>query len=112
MIKPFVNMPHVLGQLVRLVRTWYRVAVPASAGFVMWSAVVVVFEASVPKVYPRVTLASASTLSGLVLRTLRGGEGLPNMCCLVASRLGTSVASVRSSAAPLCKGDTRGLRKG
>ncbi len=51
-------------------------------------AVVVVFEASAPKIYPRVTLASASTLSGSVVRTLRGGEGLPNMFCLVASSLG------------------------
>ncbi len=43
------------------------------------SAAVVVVEASAPKVYPRVTLASASTLSGSVVRTLMGGEGLPNM---------------------------------
>ncbi len=48
-------------------------------------SVVVVVEASAPKVYPRVTLASASTLSGSVVRTLRGAEGLPNMFCLVAS---------------------------
>ncbi len=47
--------------------------------------VVVVVEASAPKVYPRVTLASARTLSGSVVRTLRGEEGLPNMFCLVAS---------------------------
>ncbi len=51
-------------------------------------AVVVVVEASAPKVYPMVTLASASTFSGSVLRTLRCGEGLPNMFCLVASSLG------------------------
>ncbi len=50
--------------------------------------VVVNVEASAPKVYPRVTLASASTLSSSVERTLRGGEGLPNMSCLVASSLG------------------------
>ncbi len=50
--------------------------------------VVVVVEASAPKIYPRVTLASASTRSGSVVRTLRGGEGLPNMFCLVASSLG------------------------
>ncbi len=50
--------------------------------------VVVVVEASAPKVYPRVTLASTSTLSGSVVRALRGGEGLPNMFCLVASSLG------------------------
>ncbi len=49
---------------------------------------VAVVEASVPKVYPRVTLASASTLSGSVVRTSRGGEGLPKMFCLVASSLG------------------------
>ncbi len=52
------------------------------------AAVVVVVEASAPKVYPRVTLVSASTLSGSVVRTLTGGEGLPNMFCLVASSLG------------------------
>ncbi len=34
--------------------------------------VVVVVEASVSKVYPMVTLASASTLSVSMLRTLRG----------------------------------------
>ncbi len=49
---------------------------------------VVVVEASAPKVYLRVTLASASILSESVVRTLRGGEGLPNMFCLVASSLG------------------------
>ncbi len=49
--------------------------------------VVVVVEASAQKVYPGVILASASTLSGSVVRTLRG-EGLPNMFCLVASSLG------------------------
>ncbi len=36
--------------------------------------VVVVVDASAPKVYPRVTLASASTLSASVVRTLRCGE--------------------------------------
>ncbi len=50
--------------------------------------VVVVVEASAPKVYPRMTPASASTLSGSVVRTLTGGEGLPKMFCLVASSLG------------------------
>ncbi len=63
-------------------------------------SVVIVVEALAPKVYPRVTLASASTLSGFVVRTLRGGEGLPKMFCLVASSLG----HLRS------KGDTGGLR--
>ncbi len=50
--------------------------------------IVVVAEGSVPKVYPKVTLASASTLSGILLRTLGGGEGLPNMVCFVASSMG------------------------
>ncbi len=50
--------------------------------------VVVVVEASAPKVYPRVTLASASTLSGSVVRTLSGEEGLQNMFCLIESSLG------------------------
>ncbi len=46
--------------------------------------VVVVFEASAPKVCTRVTLASASTFSESVVRTLRGGEELPKMFCLAA----------------------------
>ncbi len=46
-------------------------------------AVVVFVETSVPKAYPRVALASASTLSGSVLRTLRGGEILPKMFSLI-----------------------------
>ncbi len=50
--------------------------------------VVVVVETSAPKAYPRVTPARASTLSGSVVRTLRGGEGLPNVFCVVASSLG------------------------
>ncbi len=50
--------------------------------------VIGVVEASVPKVYPRVTLASSSTLSGSVVRTLRSGEGLPKIFCLVASSHG------------------------
>ncbi len=37
---------------------------------------VVVVEASASKVYPRVTPASASTLSISMIRTLRDGEGL------------------------------------
>ncbi len=52
------------------------------------SVVVIVVEASAPKVYPRVALASVSTLSGSVVRTLKGGEGHPNMFCRVASSLG------------------------
>ncbi len=39
-------------------------------------AVVVVVEASASKVYPMVTLASASTLSVSMVRTLKGEEGL------------------------------------
>ncbi len=52
------------------------------------AVVIVVVEASAPKVYLRVTLASASILSGSVVRALRGGEGLPKIFCLVASSLG------------------------
>ncbi len=47
-----------------------------------------VVEASAPKAYPRVALASASTLSGSVVRTLKGVEGLPKVFCLVVSNLG------------------------
>ncbi len=61
--------------------------------------VAAVVEASAPKVYPRVTLASASTLSGSVVGTLRGGEGLPNMFCLVASSLGHIRSQSRRSPA-------------
>ncbi len=45
----------------------------------------VVHEASAPKVYTRVTLASASTLSGSVLRSLRYGEERPtdSQCSIV-----------------------------
>ncbi len=50
--------------------------------------VVVVVEASAPKVYPRVTVASASILSGSVVRNYRVEEGLPKMFCLVVSSLG------------------------
>ncbi len=46
------------------------------------AAVAVVVEASAPTVYTRVALASASTLSEPVVRTLRGGEGLPKTFCL------------------------------
>ncbi len=45
-------------------------------------------EASAPKAYPRVALASASILSVSVIRALRGGEGLSKMFCLVVSSLG------------------------
>ncbi len=46
--------------------------------------VVVVVEILVPRAYWRVALASGSTLSGSVVRTLRGGEGFPKTFCLVA----------------------------
>ncbi len=58
---------------------------------------VVVVELSAPKVYPNVTLSRASTLSGSVVRALRGGEGLPKMFCLVASSLGHLGSTVVSS---------------
>ncbi len=38
--------------------------------------------------YLRVAIASASTLSGSGVRTLRDGEGFPKMFCLVATSLG------------------------
>ncbi len=50
----------------------------------------VAVEALAPKAYPRVALASASSLSGSVVRTLRGGEGLPKMFCLIALGRGAS----------------------
>ncbi len=72
----------------------------------------IVVEASAPKVYPRVTLASAGTLSGSMVRTLRGAEGLPNMFCLVASNLG----HLRSQCLIICGSSLqrghRGLRRG
>ncbi len=43
-------------------------------GISLRAYVVVVLEASVPKVYPRRTLTSASTLPGSVVRTLRCEE--------------------------------------
>ncbi len=73
--------------------------------------VLVLVEASAPKVYPMVTLASASTLSGSVIRTFRGGEGCPNMFCLVASSLGL----LRSQFSIVCGSSMqrghRGLRR-
>ncbi len=56
-------------------------------------AVVGVIEASALKAYP-----SASTLSGSVVRTLRGGEELSNIFCLVA----TSVGHLRSQCSIIC----------
>ncbi len=52
---------------------------PAAVVVVVVVVAVVVVEASAPKIYPRVTLASASTPSGSVVRTMMGVEGLPNM---------------------------------
>ncbi len=77
--------------------------------------VVIFVEASVPKVYPRVSLASASTLSGSVVRTLRGGEGLPKVLCLAGSSLG----HLRSQCSIICgsalqrghRGSAEGLRR-
>ncbi len=51
-------------------------------------AVVVFVEALSKRVNLRMTIASASTLSMLGVRALKGGEGIPNMFCLVASTLG------------------------
>ncbi len=59
-----------------------------------------VCEASELKLYTGLTIASASTLSGSVLRTFRDGEGFPTD---LHRALGTSVASVQLSAAPLYK---------
>ncbi len=73
-----------------------------------FDSVIFVVEASAPKVYPKVNLASASTLSGSVVRTLRDVQVVPKMFYLVASSLG----HLRLSAAPLFKGDTGGLRRG
>ncbi len=58
--------------------------------FCMSIVVVVVFivEASASKAYPRVALVIASTLSGSVVITLSGGEGLPNLFSLIESSLG------------------------
>ncbi len=61
-------------------------------------AIAVVVEASAPKAYPRVALARASTLSGSVVRTFMGGEGLPEMFYLVASSLG----HLRSQCSIIC----------
>ncbi len=61
---------------------------------------VVVVELSAPKVYPSVTFANSSTLSASVVRTLRGGEGLPKMFCLVPSSLG----HLRSQCSIVCGG--------
>ncbi len=47
-------------------------------------AVVVVVEASAPRVYSRVTLVGDSNLAGSLVRTRRGEERLPKMFCLVA----------------------------
>ncbi len=62
----------------------------------------------------RVVLASASTLSASVARTLKSGEGLSKLSS-DTSRIepqSISAARVRLSAAPLCKGGTQGVRGG
>ncbi len=66
---PILGRWYILPKKIRIKRSWLKVA--------YWY--VVVAEASAPKTYPRVTLASARTLSGSVVKTLRDGEGLPNM---------------------------------
>ncbi len=53
----------------------------------------------------RVSLASASTLSGSVVRTLRGGEGLPKMFCLVTLSLG----HLRSQCPVVCGSDLKDI---
>ncbi len=76
--------------------------------------VAVVVEASVPKVYPMVTLASARTLSGSVVRALRGGEGLSKMFYLVASSLGhvrSQCSIARSSSLRRGHGSAEGSRR-
>ncbi len=65
---------------------------------------VVVVDVSAPKVFPMVTIANASTLSGSVVRSSRGGQGLPNMFCVgvgvqpwrVAGSQGRKESRVRS----------------
>ncbi len=52
---------------------------------------VVVVDASAPKVYPRVTLASTSTLSGSVVRTVRGGEGMRHLRSLCSVACGSDL---------------------
>ncbi len=47
-----------------------------------------VVEVSALRAYLRVTLVSASILSGLAIKTLRDGKGLPEVLYLVASSLG------------------------
>ncbi len=64
--------------------------------FVSWITGAVVVEASAPRAYPRVTLAS--TLSESVVRNLRSGEVLPKMFCLVAS----SLRHLRSQCSIVC----------
>ncbi len=62
-----------------------------------------------------VTIASASTLPGSVVRTFRGGEGLPKMYCLAAS----SPGRFRSQCSIVCgsslqrghKGSAEGSRR-
>ncbi len=58
----------------------------------------VVVGASAPRTYWRVALARASTLSASVVRTLRGGERLQKVFCLVA----LSLAPLRSQCLVVC----------
>ncbi len=61
-------------------------------------------EASAPKVYPRVTLRAP----GSVVRTLRGGEGLTRMFCLVAS----SLRHLRSQCSIVCGSSLQRVHRG
>ncbi len=98
-------------------KTFARIRTERRKVHYLWAVVgivvvVIVFEASAPKAYPRVALASANTPSVSVVRTL--GAEKDFQACSVLSHLawGTSAASVRLSAAPLYKGDRVGLRRG
>ncbi len=83
----FVTTPTTLPreQMQSLRHAPYRLGPPDRPG--RRTSIVAVFDASAPKAYPKVALASTSTLSGSVVRTKRRGEGFPKMFCLVASSL-------------------------
>ncbi len=65
-----------------------RLRLTTRISYYLRATAVVGVEALAPKTYSMVILASASTLSGSVVRTLRSGEGLPKMFCLVALSMG------------------------
>ncbi len=69
---------------------------------------VVIVEASAPMAYSRVTLSRVSALSGLVVRNLRSGEGLPKILCLFESSLG----HLRNQCSIVCtEGITGGVKE-